>query len=157
MDFHKLYGLVNQLLREFCCPADGFHQREPLVVLGHCFGKLQLALNCFIQPSGKVGILLIVGFLGKGIFLFIENAFREVLIEPGAFLGDAAEFQIQACNERILLIADAAFAFAVSQLGKQLVVIESCLDLKLDCRKYIGFELILPRIMRRTEITALDG
>ena len=45
-----------------------------------------------------------------------------------SFLGDAAEFQIQACDERILLIADAAFAFAVSQFGKQLVVIESRLD-----------------------------
>ena len=157
MDFHKLYGLVNQLLRELFCTADGFHQREPLVVLGHCFGKLQLALNCFIQPSGKVGILLIVGFLGKGVFLFIENAFREVLIEPSTLLGDAAEFQIQACDERILLIADAAFAFAVSQLGKQLVVIESRLDLKLDRRKHIGFKFVLPRIVWRTEIAALDG
>ena len=138
MDFHKLYGLVNQLLREHRCTADGFHQREPLVVLGHCLGKLYLPLNRFIQPPGKVGILLIVGFLGKGVFLFIENAFREVLVEPGAFLGDAAEFQIQACNERILLIADAAFTFAVSQFGKQLVVIESRLDLKLDRRKHIG-------------------
>ena len=157
MDFHKLYGFVNQILRELFCTADGFHQREPLIVLGHCFGKLDLPLNRFIQPSGEVGILLIVGFLGKGVFLFIENAFREVLVEPGAFLGDAAEFQIQACNERILLIADAAFAFAVSQLGKQLIVIESCLDLKLDRRKHIGFELILPRIVRRTEVAAFDG
>ena len=157
MDFHKLYGLVNQLLREFCCAADRFHQREPLVVLGHCFGKLQLALNCFIQPSGKVGILLIVGFLGKGVFLFIENAFREVLIETGTLLGNTAEFQIQACNERIMLISDAAFTFAVSQFGKQFVVIESRLDLKLNRRKHIGFELILPRIMWRTEIAALDG
>ena len=157
MDFHKLYGLVNQLLREHRCTADGFHQREPLVVLGHCLGKLYLPLNRFIQPPGKVGILLIVGFLGKGVFLFIENAFREVLVEPGAFLGDAAEFQIQACDERILLIADAAFAFTVSQFGKQLVVIESRLDLKLDRRKHIGFELILPRIVRRTEVAAFDG
>ena len=157
MDFHKLYGFVNQLLRELCCTTDGFHQREPLIVLGHCLGKLYLPLNRFIQPPGKVGILLIVGFLGKGVFLFIENAFREVLVEPGAFLGDAAEFQIQACDECILLIADAAFAFAVSQLGKQLVVIESRLDLKLDRRKHIGFEFVLPRIVRRTEIAALDG
>ncbi len=141
MDFYKLYGLVNQLLREFCCAADRFHQREPLIVLGHCLGKLYLPLNRFIQPPGKVGILLIVGFLGKGVFLFIENAFREVLVEPSTLLGDAAEFQIQACNERILLISDVAFTFAVSQLGKQLVVIESRLDLKLNRRKHIGFEL----------------
>ena len=135
MDFHKLYGFVNQLLRELRCAADGFHQREPLVVLGHCFGKLDLPLNRFIQPPGKIGILLIVGFLGKGVFLFIENAFREVLIEPSTLLGDAAEFQIQTCNERILLIADASFTFAVSQFGKQLVVIKSRFDLKLDRRK----------------------
>ena len=83
MDFHQLYGLVNQLLRELRRAADGFHQREPLVVLGHCFGELDLPLNRFIQPPGKIGILLIVGFLGKGVFLFIENAFREVLIETG--------------------------------------------------------------------------
>ena len=157
MDFHKLYGLVNQLLRELFCTADGFHQREPLVVLGHCLGKLHLPLNRFIQPPGKVGILLIVGFLGKGVFLFIENAFREVLIETGTLLGNTAEFQIQACNERILLISDAAFTFAVSQFGKQLVVIESRLDLKLDRRKHIGFEFVLPRIVWRTEIAALDG
>ena len=55
------------------------------------------------------------------------------------------------------MIADAAFTFAVSQLGKQLVVIESRLDLKLDRRKHIGFELVLPRIVWRTEIAALDG
>lgn len=157
MDFHKLYGLVNQLLREHRCTADGFHQREPLIVLGHCLGKLYLPLNRFIQPPGKVGILLIVGFLGKGVFLFIENAFREVLIETGTLLGNTAEFQIQACNERILLISDAAFTFAVSQLGKQLVVIESRLDLKLNRRKHIGFEFVLPRIVWRTEIAALDG
>ena len=132
MDFYKLYGLINQLLREFCCAADRFHQREPLIVLGHCLGKLYLPLNRFIQPPGKIDILLIVGFLGKGVFLFIENAFREVLIETGTLLRNTAEFQIQACNERILLIADAAFAFTVSQFGKQLVVIESRLDLKLD-------------------------
>ena len=80
-----------------------------------------------------------------------------VLIEPSTLLGDAAEFQIQACDERILLIADAAFAFTVSQFGKQLVVIESCLDLKLDRRKHIRFECVLPRIVWRTEIAALDG
>ena len=57
----------------------------------------------------------------------------------------------------LTVAADAAFAFAVSQLGKQLVVIESCLDLKLDRRKHIGFELILPRIVQRTEVAALDG
>ena len=93
----------------------------------------------------------------KGVFLFIENAFREVLIETGTLLGNTAEFQIQACNERILLISDAAFTFAVSQFGKQLVVIESRLDLKLDRRKHICFEFVLPRIVWRTEIAALDG
>ena len=72
---------------------------------------------------------MVISSLYKSVILELsENAFREVLVEPGAFLGDAAEFQIQACNERILLIADAAFTFAVSQLGKQLVVIESRLD-----------------------------
>ena len=70
---------------------------------------------------------------------------------------NTAEFQIQACNERILLIADAAFAFTVSQFGKQLVVIESRLDLKLDRRKHNGFEFVLPRIVRRTKIATLDG
>ncbi len=34
---------------------------------------------------------------------------------------------------------------------------ESRLDLKLDRRKHIGFEFVLPRIVRRTEIAALDG
>ena len=63
MDFHKLYGLVNQFLRELFCTADGFHQRKPLIVLGHRFGKLYLPLNRFTQPPGKVGILLIVGSL----------------------------------------------------------------------------------------------
>ena len=57
----------------------------------------------------------------------------------GTLLGNTAEFQIQACNERILLIADAAFTFAVSQLGKQLVVIESRLDLKYFA--YFGYSL----------------
>ena len=66
-------------------------------------------------------------------------------------------FAKKAYDERILLIADAAFAFAVSQFGKQLVVIESRLDLKLDRRKHIGFEFVLPRIVRRTKIATLDG
>ena len=61
--------------------------------------------------------------------------------------GNTAEFQIQACNERILLISDSAFTFAVSQFGKQLVVMESRLDLKLNRRKHIGFEFVLPRIV----------
>ena len=114
MDFHKLYGLVNQLLRELFCTADGFHQREPLVVLGHCLSKFYLPLNRFIQPPGKVGILLIVGFLGKGVFLFIENAFREVLIEPSTLLGDAAEFQRKV-----------KFAEAMSEDNKWLTLMKS--------------------------------
>ena len=60
------------------------------------------------------------------------------------------------CSD-ILLPSHAAFTFAVSQFGKQLVVIESRLDLKLNRRKHIGFEFVLPRIVRRTEIAALDG
>ena len=40
----------DRLMREHRCTADGFHQREPLVVLGHCLGKLYLPLNRFIQP-----------------------------------------------------------------------------------------------------------
>ena len=46
----------------------------------------------------------------------------------------------------LTVAADAAFAFAVSQFGKQLVVIESRLDLKLDRCKHIDFKFVLPRI-----------
>ena len=70
-----------------CQPCSGLH-----IVLRH---KMCI--------RDRVGILLIVGFLGKDVFLFIENAFCEVLIEPSTLLGDTAEFQIQACDERILL------------------------------------------------------
>ena len=58
MDFYKLYGLINQLLREFCCAADRFHQREPLIVLGHLKHSIKSegVINLFSDVQTKFSL-----------------------------------------------------------------------------------------------------
>ena len=116
MDSDQLNRLVNQILRELRCRTDRFHQGNPLVIYRHGLSKLAPALHRLIQTAGQVGILLIVAFLGKGVFFFIQKPFGVILVEACPLLGNAVEPQIQAGNEGVLLIADVFLALAAPEL-----------------------------------------
>ena len=90
MDFNQLNRFIYQLLRKLGCCTYGLHQCDPLVVNRHGLIELAAALNSLIQTAGQIGKLLVIAFLCKSVFFFIQNAFCKVLIEPRAFFGYTA-------------------------------------------------------------------
>ena len=134
--------------------ADRLHQRDPLVVHRHSLTELASPLDSLVQTAGIVCILFVVALLGKGVFLFIQQPFGIILIEPGAFLGQAAQLEVQAGNLGIQPISDVFLTFAASELIQQPVIIQCGLDLELDRGKDIGFQRVLPGVVCGTGIIA---
>lgn len=126
--------------------ANGLRNRwgrgENWPVYRHSLSKLAPALHCLIQTTGQIGILLIVAFLGKGIFLFVQKPLGVILIEACPLLGNAVEPQIEACDKGILLVADVFLALAAPELVQQFVV--SRYDLSRRLRE-VSFQSCHPR------------